>query len=287
MVTGDSFTVLHRTYRMGISTISKIVNNTCDAIWNILRRESLPKLTKKTLKNIAVGFERKAQFPHCTGAVGGKQFRTAKPADYKSSNSKDLLSILLVAVADSDYRFIFIDVKSYEQERDSYIFQTTDFFQRIEKEKFPLPDPSSLRTSIKESLPYTFVGDDGFALRPNLLRPFTGKPLTDSKAIFNSRLNTATRYVECAYAILSNKWKIFHRPLNVSESLSIKIVQACCILHNFVLKRDGYNFEDSLVVSGFEDIRRAQHNCLRGKQVAEMIRNQFEAYFNSEEGSLS
>jgi hypothetical protein len=55
--------------------------------------------------------------------------------------------------------------------------------------------------------------------------------------------------VECAFGILSNKLRIFQRPLNVIPDFAVVIVKACVVLRNFVRERDGYKFEDALTVT--------------------------------------
>jgi hypothetical protein len=64
--------------------------------------------------------------------------------------------------------------------------------------------------------------------------------------------------VECAFGILSNTWRIFQRPLNVSPGLEVVIVKAGVVMHNFVRERDGYKFEDALTVTGLEDVPDGQ-----------------------------
>jgi hypothetical protein len=64
--------------------------------------------------------------------------------------------------------------------------------------------------------------------------------------------------VECAFGILSNKLRIFQRPLNVSPEFAVDILKACDALHNFVCKRDNYKFEDAVLVNGLEDITDGQ-----------------------------
>ena len=63
------------------------------------------------------------------------------------------------------------------------------------------------------------------------------------------------------FGILSNKWRIFQRPLNVSPDFAVDIVKACVVLHNFVREKDGYKFEDALTVTGLEDVRHGQSVC--------------------------
>jgi hypothetical protein len=59
--------------------------------------------------------------------------------------------------------------------------------------------------------------------------------------------------VECSFGSLSNKWRILHKPLDVSIDFAVDIVKCCCILHNFVRDRDGFNLDDSLTVCGLEE----------------------------------
>ena len=49
-------------------------------------------------------------------------------------------------------------------------------------------------------------------------------------------------YVECVFGILSNKWRIFQRPLNVSPDFAVVIAKASVVLHSFVHERDVYKF---------------------------------------------
>lgn len=51
---------------------------------------------------------------------------------------------------------------------------------------------------------------------------------------------------------LSNKWRIFHRPIDVGVQLAVDIVKCCCVLHNYVRDQDGYKFEDTLTITGME-----------------------------------
>jgi hypothetical protein len=53
---------------------------------------------------------------------------------------------------------------------------------------------------------------------------------------------------------LSNKWRIFQRPLNVNPDFEVVIVKVWVILHNFIRERVGYKLEDALTVTGLEDV---------------------------------
>nr|CAH7725503.1 unnamed protein product [Callosobruchus chinensis] len=67
---------------------------------------------------------------------------------------------------------------------------------------------------------------------------FFGK--ASDSSIFKDR---ARRYIECSFGILSNKWRISHRPFNVNTINAELIMKVCCTLHNFVRERDGVDLE--------------------------------------------
>ena len=52
--------------------------------------------------------------------------------------------------------------------------------------------------------------------------------------IYNYRLSRARRMVECAFGIVCNIWRIFHRAIDVCPVFCDVPVETCCILHNFV-----------------------------------------------------
>jgi len=91
--------------------------------------------------------------------------------------------------------------------------------------------------------------------------------------------------VECVFGILSNKWRNFQRPLNVSLEFAVDIVKACVVLHNFVRDRDGYKFEDTLTVIGLEDVPDGQ--SVRGGLTANSVRNKVADYILKDAGAAS
>lgn len=70
---------LHVTYRIGHTTVGKILRRICGVIWEVLRAESFPELTEEQWRDIAEGFQNFSQFPNCLGAIDGKHVRIRKP----------------------------------------------------------------------------------------------------------------------------------------------------------------------------------------------------------------
>ncbi|XP_045477279.1 protein ANTAGONIST OF LIKE HETEROCHROMATIN PROTEIN 1-like [Harmonia axyridis] len=197
---------LHLTYRLGHTTIGKILRKVCMAIWECLLPESFPEFTEERWKTVADGFQQYCQFPNCLGAIDGKHVRLRKPKMSGSLfyNYKHFFSIVLLAIADSNYNFIYIDVGDFGKESDSTIFQRSSFNRKLEENTLNIPRPQPLPGTATR-MPYTFIGDEAFSLSPNSMRPFSGKVLSEKKRIFNYRLSRARRNVESTFGILSNK----------------------------------------------------------------------------------
>lgn len=277
---------LHLTYRLGHTTIGKILRKVCMAIWECLLPESFPEFTEERWKTVADGFQQYCQFPNCLGAIDGKHVRLRKPKMSGSLfyNYKHFFSIVLLAIADSNYNFIYIDVGDFGKESDSTIFQRSSFNRKLEENTLNIPRPQPLPGTATR-MPYTFIGDEAFSLSPNIMRPFSGKVLSEKKRIFNYRLSRARRNVESTFGILSNKWKIFQKPINVNLDLAILLIKTCCSLHNFVRVRDGINIHEALSVEGIIDIVQRNHTQ-RGPNQAIQARNELADYFVSEVGSV-
>ncbi|GBM25170.1 hypothetical protein AVEN_96722-1 [Araneus ventricosus] len=130
-------------------------------------------------------------------------------------------------------------------------------------------------------MPYVSVADEAFTMCKIIVRPYPAKKLTWQQRVNNYRLSKARRYVECGFGILANKWRILHRPIDVSIDMADIIIQACCVLHNFVRHHDGYNFEDTLSCP-LESIPAIGTRDNIGVET----RNSFKNYFCSPAGSV-
>ena len=89
--------------------------------------------------------------------------------------------------------------------------------------------------------------------------------------------------VECAFGILCNKWRIFHRANDIRPDFCDVIVKTCCILCNFVRQRDGFQFQDTLYEYLLESIKAVG---TRGNVTGTAVRVYFAKYFTSPLGSV-
>jgi hypothetical protein len=215
----------------------------------------MPAPTTDDWVEISRIFYLKTNFPNCIGAIDGKHIRCKNPNNSGTLffNYKKFFSIVLMAVVDANLNFIAIDVGSYGREGDSNIFKECPFGKLLYAEKLNIPEPAILPNTNNSPQPFVFVGDEAFALHTNLLRPYPGRNINDTRRVFNYRLSRARRTVECAFGVLANKWRVLNTSIQVEPNFTDEIVKACCILHNFVRKRDGINYEDS-EINSLDDI---------------------------------
>lgn len=72
LASGDSMSSISFAFRVSSNTVSKIINETCEAIWLALKNSAFPKPSRQMWYNHANQFKDKWNFHHCLGAVDGK-----------------------------------------------------------------------------------------------------------------------------------------------------------------------------------------------------------------------
>lgn len=261
----------------------------CRLLWNALVTVVFPQFSEEFWRQTAEHFKKRANFPNCIGAVDGKHVRIIRPEHSGSMyfNYKHFHSVVLLAVVDSNYKFMYIDVGSFGKEADSTIYQNSSFYNALETGSLNIPKPEKVTEDLRP-LPYVFVGDEAFGISVNMMRPYPGNHLTKTQRIFNYRLSRARRFVECAFGILSSKWRIFHRPMNLKYHNCVAVIKACCALHNYVRDRDGVRFQDTLQVTGLLGSHYEQETNIlqRGIKISYEYRNDFANFFCGPEGSV-
>lgn len=59
-------------FRIGTSTLSNVINETCNVIWDCLHEDVLLTPSETAWVKLAKDFIEKWQLPHCVGALDGK-----------------------------------------------------------------------------------------------------------------------------------------------------------------------------------------------------------------------
>ncbi|KAL4084926.1 hypothetical protein QTP88_027793 [Uroleucon formosanum] len=190
-------------------------------------------------KTIADRYNQLWNLPNCVGSIDGKHIRIKAPANSGSSffNYKGYFSVVLMATADADGKFITIDVGEYGRNSDGRVFKECTFGQLLLKNKLNLPKNSCLPHEENDpAFPYYFVADEAFPLLDNVMRPYPRRSLTNTKIIFNYR---GRKSVECAFGMMASKFKILEGPINFKTERIETVIKAVCVLHNFIHVYDG------------------------------------------------
>ena len=236
---GNTYSSMKFSWRVPHNTISIVVREVCQAIIDEYLDELITcPTTPEAWLELARRFLEKWNFPHTCGAVDGKHLACRCPPDSGSQyfNYKGFYSILLFALVDADYKFIWADLSGKGAASDAQVYNDSELKQLIDDGTIGFPDPDPLPND-NEDVPYFLVGDDAFALRPSMMKPYSRRGLTREERRFNYRLSRARRVVENAFGILAQCFQVFLTTMQHSPETIKLIATACMLLHNLMRTR--------------------------------------------------
>ncbi|KAK5643399.1 hypothetical protein RI129_007244 [Pyrocoelia pectoralis] len=228
LATGESFQ----------SLAFNFLHETCKVLWKNLMPTYLNVPSKLEWQEIARDFNRLWNYPNCLGAIDGKHVTIECSQFY---NYKKTFSCVLMATCDAHYKFTMVDIGAMGVQSDGGIFAASEIGQRLMNGSLIIPEPQPLPGELEE-MPFCFVGDEAFPLKPNLMRPFPGgrQELPLCKKIFNYRLSRARRMIENTFGILVARWRIFLTPIKTSIDNVDGIIQAT-VTEDIIQKRHSFD----------------------------------------------
>ncbi|CAH1999865.1 unnamed protein product [Acanthoscelides obtectus] len=204
LATGRSYEDLKFSSIISPQAFGKIIPETCEALYKVLRKGYLKFPTsEEEWKEIAKMYEERWNFPHCLSAIDGNHIAIVPPANSGSYfyNYKGHHSVVLMAIANAKYHFVYIDAGMNGRISDGGVLQNTVYFEKLENNELHIPSSETI-TGSNLHLPYVFLADDAFKLRPDMIKPFRQGDLTSrERKILNYRLSRARRTVENAFGI--------------------------------------------------------------------------------------
>lgn len=151
-------------------------------------------------------------------------------------NYKGFFSIIILAVVDAEYKFLWCNVGANGSAADAGVFNNSRLMPALENDELGFPQPDPLPED-DHNMPYFLIGDDAFSLRKWMMKPYSHRGLTHRQRIFNYRLSRARRVVENAFGILANRWRCLLTTLQLQPDNAREVVNGAITLHNLLLTR--------------------------------------------------
>ena len=119
-------------------------------------------------------------------------------------NYKGYFCLVLLALVDADYKFLWVNVGASGSSSDAQIFNRSKLIRRIENGTLRLPPPEPLGPA-GPNLHYFLLGYNAFALMP-LLKKLYSRQLNREERIANYRISRGRRVVENSFGILVKRF---------------------------------------------------------------------------------
>ena len=87
--------------------------------------------------------------------------------------------------------------------------------------------------------PYVLVGDDAYALKMYLLKPYSKTTMDRAEIAYNKRLSRARKSVECSFGILVARFNAMRGGFLMEPENANYAALACCALHNLLIDLQG------------------------------------------------
>lgn len=149
-------------------------------------------------------------------------------------NYKGTFSIVIFAIVDVDYCFLYVTAGCQGRLSDGGVFEHTDLKKKMTNCTLNTPKAKYLPGSTY-TFPHVLLADDAFPLKTWIMKPF---PVTydqgSAQRIFNYRISHGRRVVENAFGILSVVFRVLRRPMLLEPEKAEQIVLTCTYQHNFL-----------------------------------------------------
>lgn len=146
-------------------------------------------------------------------------------------NDKNFYSIVLMAMVNSKYRFVWGSCKFSGSSHDAIIFKLTNLWDLLQNGLLP----NMAKTIGVVSIPPRIVGDPAFPQQTWLMKLYINATLSHQQRYLDYQLSRVHMVIEEAYGQLIRRWRV---PLRKSESNKEHIrtvTLACMVLHNICI----------------------------------------------------
>lgn len=86
-------------------------------------------------------------------------------------NYKSRFSIILMAVVDANYKFVYASAGTQGRVSDAGVFAHSDLKEAMDTGTLNFP-PADTLPGTDAMMPHMLIGDDAYPLRPDLMKPY-------------------------------------------------------------------------------------------------------------------
>ena len=180
-------------------------------------------------------------------------------------------SIVLLATAGPNCECLFADLGTNGRINNSGIWNKSNLCRAIENREIGLLEPRALPYRLKK-LPFVILGEDAFALKNYIIKPFPQRNLTIEKRIYNYRHSRARSIWENMFGILTNCWRVFHTTMHLSPERATSVTLSALILRNYLLKSPS---KSTYCTMGLIDQEDEQGKVIAGSWCSEHMAEEF------------
>ncbi|KAJ9540575.1 hypothetical protein OSB04_027081 [Centaurea solstitialis] len=230
-----------RFHRSG-DTISRVVSRVCNAIIRLH-----PQLLKKPEPVPDNSTDQRWKwFKNCLGALDGTYIKCKVPLEDKPRyrTRKNEIATNVLGVCSQDMQFIYVLPGWEGSAADGRVLR--DALLRPHGLKVPRPG--------------YYLVDAGYTNGEGFLAPYRGQRYhlndwrgghqpTTPKEFFNMKHSSARNVIERCFGMLKAKWGILRDNSYYPIDSKVRIIMACCLLHNFLMREmpiDPFDNEDEV-----------------------------------------
>ena len=215
--------------------------------------------TEAEWKDIANKTFQRWHFPNCFAADDGKHIQLMHPhnSGFWYINYSECFSIVLMALADYDYKFLFVDIGWKVCISDGRHFRNCDFYGALVCNELKLPLPTEVPPlnpgwNSTEPVPFVFVGDNAFPQTNFCMKSYPLTVLTEEERLFNFRLSHFKCISKNAFRIWSNTFCLFSTRICMQPEKATSCALALIALHNLLgtKSRNSYTPPDGRIHEG-------------------------------------
>ena len=167
----------------------------------------------------------------CVGALDGLAVRIRRPTIEEASkpldyfNRKGFFAINVQAICDSRSRFLYLSLETPGSTHDATAFAVSSFSKKW---------AAAATDDAKRK--WWIAADDAYGATNNIITPWAGRRLDIFQDAFNFHLSGGNRNViERAFGLLTQRWGILWRRLQVTLGRAPQVVVTCAALQNFII----------------------------------------------------